>query len=209
MAPMSRPKVFCVGFQKTGTTSLNAALSGLGYDVASYWGGHLKYPKLKAVYIEECLKLAAKCDAVEDMPWPLLYRELDREFPGARFILTTRETDRWLKSICSHFGADPASLQMLTYGEAHPYPIGHEARYAAVYEAHNEAVRAYFRDRPGDLLEMDLTKGDGWDKLCPFIGVPVPDWPFPQSNSAGARESLRYRVVKRVRSIRRAFGGHA
>ena len=31
---------------------------------------------------------------------------------------------------------------------------------------------------------MDLAAGDGWSKLCPFLGKPVPDAPFPHLNRA-------------------------
>ncbi|QIE55868.1 sulfotransferase family protein [Pikeienuella piscinae] len=207
MASNSRAKVFCVGFQKTGTTSINAALTRLGYNVASVWGYYRGYDRLKATYVEECLKLAKKRDAVEDMPWPLLFRELDQAFPGAKFILTWRESERWLKSICTHFGANPHPMQELTYGREHPAPVGHEARYVEVYEAHNAAVRAHFQDRPDDLLEMNLENGDGWAALCPFIGAPIPDEPFPRANTVSSRDALSYKLMKRVQHVRgRLFG---
>jgi hypothetical protein len=40
----------------------------------------------------------------------------------------------------------------------------------------------YFAKRPGDLLVINIPAGDGWEKLCPFLGVPVPDLPFPFKN---------------------------
>jgi hypothetical protein len=45
---------------------------------------------------------------------------------------------------------------------------------------HVHRVRAYFADRPGDLLVMDIAAGDGWGVLCPFLGLPTPDTPFPR-----------------------------
>jgi Sulfotransferase domain len=33
---------------------------------------------------------------------------------------------------------------------------------------------------------MDITNGDGWDKLCPFLGLDIPDTPFPKSNVGAA-----------------------
>jgi hypothetical protein len=198
---MKTPKVFCIGFQKTGTTSMAAALEILGYRVTSIFGRDLELDDLRRSYVARGLKIAAGVDAVQDMPWPLMYRELDAAFPGARFILTWRETDRWLASICGHFGRNPAVLQALTYGEDAAFPVGHEARYRAVYERHNSEVRGYFRDRPGDLLEMNLARGDGWAPLCAFLGAPVPDVPFPASNSARSRMSLATRLRKRVRRL--------
>jgi hypothetical protein len=203
---MTRAKVFCIGFQKTGTTSLELALRRLGYRVHSIFGKDLPLEALRAQYVARGLEIAARYDAVEDMPWPLMFRELDAAFPGARFVLTWRDTDRWLASICSHFGRSPAVLQQLTYGADAPYPVGHEARYRAVYDAHNAAVRAYFRDRPGDLLEINLGRGDGWPALCGFLGLPVPDEPFPHVNDTRTRRSLAQRLKKRMRTLLKAIG---
>lgn len=198
---MSDPKVFCIGFQKTGTTSLEAALRMLGYRVTSIFGQDLALEELKRSYVARGLEIAQTVDAVQDMPWPLMYRELDAAFPGARFILTWRDTDRWLASICDHFGRNPAVLQALTYGPEAAFPVGHEDRYRTVYDRHNADVRAYFRDRPGDLLEMNLSQGDGWEALCGFLGRPVPEAPFPTSNTAQTRHSLAHRIGRRLKRL--------
>jgi len=29
---------------------------------------------------------------------------------------------------------------------------------------------------------MDMTQGDGWEKLCPFLGNAIPETPFPCMN---------------------------
>jgi hypothetical protein len=194
-------KVFCIGFQKTGTTSLNAALSLLGYRVASVFGRDLSLAELRASYVERGMALARAHDAVEDMPWPLMFRELDAAFPGSKFVLTRRETDKWLASIRDHFGAYPDVMQQLTYGADAAAPVGHEGRYRAVYDAHNAAVADYFRDRPDDLLTIDLSAGDGWEALCPFIGEPAPEAPFPRVNSKGQRRSLGQRIRRRLRRL--------
>ena len=41
----------------------------------------------------------------------------------------------------------------------------------------------YFRDYPENFLVLDIAKGDGWDKLCPFLGVDVPDLKFPHAKT--------------------------
>ena len=72
------------------------------------------------------------------------------------------------------------------------------------YERHNSEVRAYFADRPEDLLVMDITAGDGWDVLCPFLGVEAPADEFPMMNSKDEplrRRNLASRVVHRVRRL--------
>lgn len=64
----------------------------------------------------------------------------------------------------------------------------------AVLRAHEAAVRARFSGREGDFPEMDPARGDGWDNLCPFLGPPVPDQPFPRVNSAGQGIARRLAV---------------
>ena len=195
---MKKTKVFCIGFQKSGTTSVDRALKMLGYRVAGVYGRKMTLGELRERCVETGLQIAAQHDAVQDMPWPLIFRELDAAFPDSKFILTLRNTDKWYNSIADHFGPDPYHISQLAYGDDAPSPIGHEERYRQVYDAHNQAVLDYFKDRPGDLLVMELSKGDGWDKLCPFIGEPVPDGPFPRSNTRADRRSIIYRVRKRL-----------
>ena len=46
----------------------------------------------------------------------------------------------------------------------------------------------YFRERPQDLLVLDFAKGDGWEKLCRFLGADIPESEFPHANKAIDRE---------------------
>lgn len=49
----------------------------------------------------------------------------------------------------------------------------------AVYRDHLAAVRRSID--PRRLLVLDVA--EGWQPLCAFLGVPVPDRPFPRTNS--------------------------
>ncbi|WP_095012029.1 sulfotransferase family protein [Tsuneonella mangrovi] len=194
--PPITAKVFCIGFQKTGTSSLRDALAELGFNVAGVFGRTTPLDQLRKTFVEAGLEVASRHDAVQDMPWPLMFRQLDARFPGARFILTVRDTDRWFQSIEAHFGDRPYHIQQLTYGADAGAPTGNESRYRRVYEAHNAAVRQYFADRPGDLLVMDLERGDGWAQLGEFLGIAVPEGPFIRTNSAQQRETFTARLRK-------------
>ncbi len=192
-------KIFCIGFQKTGTSSLRDALSEIGYSVTGVFGRKVPLDELRDTYVERGLEIASRYDAVEDMPWPLMFRELDQHFPGSKFILTLRDSDRWYNSIASHFGHEPYHIQQLTYGEDAGAPVGHELRYRKVYETHNDAVRAYFADRPGDLLEFWLERGDGWDELGAFLGRDdIPTGRFVHTNSSSQRHSIYNRARRKL-----------
>jgi hypothetical protein len=68
------------------------------------------------------------------------------------------------------------------YGKSHGAPKGNEGVYLACYQKHNEDVRTYFKDRAQDFLEISWENGDDWERICPFLGVPIPNEPFPHAN---------------------------
>lgn len=174
--------MFCIGFHKTGTTSLDVALTMLGYRVTGpNW---VMDADIRSTALEKALALVPHFDAFQDNPWPVLYREMDVVFPGSKFILTVRDTDKWLKSAVDHFGTAVTPMREWIYGVGYGSPVGNEARYAQRIESHNAEVRAYFCDRDQDFLVMDITKGDGWEKLCPFLGLRTLREPFPKANTA-------------------------
>lgn len=174
----ARSKVFGIGFHKTGTKSLGAALRILGYRVVGPVG--TRDPDIARNALATARALSFRYDAFQDNPWPILFREMDALHPGSRFILTTRPEDEWIASVKRYFGEQASPMRGWIYGAGSP--AGNEAVYLRRYREHHDHVRAWFRDRPGDLLEMDITRGDGWERLCPFLGVPVPDTPFPAEN---------------------------
>ena len=180
---MADQKVFGIGFHKTGTTSLARALKVLGYRVAGPFGVHDE--AIAATAVARAVDTAADWDAAQDNPWPIVFRELDAAFPGSKFILTVRDTDRWLNSVVRHFGGSITPMRTWIYGAGDP--VGNEAVYRERYERHNREVLDYFADRPGDLLVFRLADGDGWEALCSFLGVAVPDVPFPHANSRQER----------------------
>ncbi len=193
---MAGQKVFGIGFHKTGTTSLARALRVLGYRVAGPFGVH--DDAIAATAVARAISIAAEWDAVQDNPWPLVYRELDEAYPGSKFILTVRDTDRWLASIMQHFGGETTPMREWIYGVGDP--IGHEEIYRNRYEQHNRDVVEYFQNRPGELLMFNLAGGDGWDELCRFLGVAVPESPFPHANARQERGLVRV-LTRRARRL--------
>ncbi len=184
-----KPKIFCIGFQKTGTTSLGLALQKLGYKVCGPVG--VTNPAIRYKALDWALDRVPHFDAFEDNPWPLLYRELDQRFPGSKFILTHRHPRAWIKSAKKYFGYYEAAAEVWIY-DGVGSPIGNQRRFLKTYKQHNKEVREYFEGRPHDLLEIDLTKNtdaENWDKVCAFLGHAVPRTSFPRANSSGTLEA--------------------
>lgn len=180
-------KVFCIGFHKTGTTSMGALFRALGYRALSAY--RTRDPAfvadLAAGRLDDLFAMADRAQAFEDNPWPLFYRALDARYPGSRFILTVRDTDRWLKSLVNHFGGQDAPdspMRAFIYGPGRGDPRGHEAAYRARYEAHRAEVEAYFAGRPQDLLVVDVSAQDALQRICDFLGHPPPFAQMPHEN---------------------------
>ena len=136
-------------------------------------------------------------DAFADTPIARIYQQLDARYPDARFILTLRDPQRWLKSFADQFAAGgldrfSARLHRDLYGIDGFDP----ERCLSAFQRHTNQVRAHFADRPGALLEMDIGAGDDWGPLCRFLELPEPKkQPFPRRFSKSERrETLGYRL---------------
>ncbi len=174
-----KSKVFCIGFHKTGTTSMEKALKQLGYRVTG--GNWVRDPQVRELALQRAMEIVPRFDAFQDNPWPMLYQQMDKAFPGSKFILTVRDPQKWIASMVKNFGTDVTPMREWIYGVGRGFPKDNEERYVARYNRHNEEVLEYFKGRR-DLLIMNLTEGDGWEKLCHFLGEAIPQLPFPKAN---------------------------
>ncbi|HEV7904551.1 MAG TPA: sulfotransferase [Pyrinomonadaceae bacterium] len=182
-------KVFGLGLSKTGTSSLTDALNLLGVRSIHYPHDERTYDELQSGNYR--LSLLEEYQGVADIPVAPFYAQLDGAFPGSKFILTVREREAWLRSCEAHWrlmsewwNNFPAFKKFHAFISACVYGTLQfkRERFAYVYETHERNVRQYFAGRPGDLLLLDICGGEGWEKLCPFLGLPVPDAPFPHAN---------------------------
>jgi Sulfotransferase domain/N-terminal domain of galactosyltransferase len=185
-------RIFGIGMHKTATTSLAAALRQLGFST-----GHWESPIWARNIVNELrawrrsLTLEANY-AIVDMPIPYLFRELDACYKGAKFILTIRDEAAWLKSLKAHWrlyfdewtdNGFSHEMHRLVYGRADFDAHTMLERYAR----HNAEVLDHFRDRPDDLLVMNMSAGAGWAELAPFVGRPIPQGPYPTEFTTAAR----------------------
>jgi hypothetical protein len=167
----TEPKIFCIGLSGTGTRSLDAAFKMLGY---------------KSKHFPRSLEDFEKYQVLSDIPVSCRYRELDVLFPGARFILTLRDLESWLdnrsrKPVDEHQKSLwVRETRLRTYG----IPEFERNFYKQRHKEFHEGVYEYFEHRPQDLLTMNIIDGDGWDVLCPFLGVRIPEQPFPVIRNA-------------------------
>jgi len=199
-------KVFVIGFQRTGTTSVGQALETLGYHLGGAIGAGnakglpLQLPITQAKLAAAAKSFALRADAFEDNPWPVIYREMDAAFPGSKFILTRRDPAGWIDSMVRHFGAETDPVRSFIYG--HGAPLGHETEYVCRYQQHVDGVLADFAQRPDDLLVVNLDRWT-WDDLCGFLKKPVPNSPLPFGPNTGQNPSAATRLGEMVQGILR------
>ena len=175
-------KIFCIGLSRTGTKSLTNALNILGYkaihfpDIYDYNEGELKLNT----------KILKKYDAFVDTYVSRFFKELDNKYPGSNFILTVRDKKPWLRS-CKKFFAkktETKNTKKLNKLRKDLYNSSsfNKKKFSVSYDKHFKNTLSHFENRRSDLLITDICKGEGWEKLCPFLNKPYPKQPFPYSN---------------------------
>ena len=194
-------KIIGVGFQKTGTSTLRAALEILGYSVLgprTDLATALADGDWDAIYKE-----SNGYDALEDNPWAVCFKELDLKYPNSKFILTIRNKDKWIQSFFNHFGNTSTKMREYIYGDNNGDPLGKEAIYLKRYTDHIIEVKKYFKDRPNDLLIMYMEKGYGWLEICEFLNCKIPRKKFPHVNKGAY--STKEKVLKFLKKKFRTF----
>ncbi|WP_187969871.1 sulfotransferase family protein [Aquibium microcysteis] len=197
--PAVRPdrKVFVVGLSKTGTSTLKEMLTALGYRVCGPRKDLLA--DVRAGRVQAVDPTLDAYDAFEDWPWPLVYRYANERYgPRAKFILTRRkDADTWFRSVENHgLGTSPLKSMRDAYG--HYRPFGRKAAFVKTYEEHNAAVRGYFAAHPERFVEFCLEDGDGWDKLCGFLGHETPGTAVPHRNRSTPDRKPLARLINRL-----------
>lgn len=196
--------VIGAGFGRTGTLSLKVALEMLGFGPCLHMIPVLGDAERAALFHRAAEgdqaslgRALAGHRSTVDWPGAYFWRELVSEHPRAKVILTVRDPARWYES--AHDTIYQAA-QHVTENDGQVVPAARgmlsaliwegtfDGRFAdrehavGVFERHNEAVRS---EVPADRL-IEFRVADGWQPLCDFLGVPVPDGPFPHVNDAAS-----------------------
>lgn len=190
--------VIGAGVGRTGTYSLKLALNQLGVGPCHHMDEVLHHMPVQvplwdaaAVGAPDWSAIYAGYRSAVDWPTACFFRELAREFPSAKFVLTQRDPERWADSFGATIytllaGRDQAPPEMHAWLDmasaviartGFPAGLG-QAGLREAFIAHNEAVKATI---PASRLLVFEVK-QGWEPLCNFLDLPVPDEPFPRTN---------------------------
>jgi len=198
-------KVFCIGLNKTGTTSLVDAWKELGY--TKIYSGFDKPTVVKIMpnkfvfkdgniinsgfnndyYILKLLISGYEC--MKDRPFNTnnLYRWLEKNYYNSKFILTIRDEEEWWNSVNKWLSFTTESdkikgeMRINLYKKHFNTTEFTKDSFIDYYRDYNNKVKEYFKGNP-NFLEINICNGEGWELLCPFLNKPIPNKEFPKSN---------------------------
>lgn len=198
-------KIIGAGFGRTGTLSIRYALEELGYGPCYHMKAALTRPWhipfwLKAIDGKKVnwKRFFRKYSSTIDWPACEFYKELMEEFPDAKVILNIREPNEWYESalrtiyrIQSYFPWWFPKIFVKMQEN-----LIWQGRFEGRFEEREFAINNFLRHAeevkkhvPEDkLLVYDVN--DGWEPLCKFLGVDMPQNPFPHHHEQ--KEYLRY-----------------
>src|SRR5215207_9752656 len=191
--------VIGTGFGRTGTLSLREALVRLGFGPCDHMLENFEHPErfphwrdaLRKKQSGEPIDWRPLLDgyrAIVDWPGAYFWRELTAAHPDAKVLLTVRDPERWYDSIQGTIFAMqddqlPEGPRDIIFTRTFGDRLTDRAHCQSVFARHVEAVQETIA--PDRLLVFNVK--EGWEPLCRFLGVPVPeDEPFPHVNDTAA-----------------------
>jgi len=198
-------EVVGAGFGRTGTLSLKRALDELGFG-PTY---HMEEVVTRASHIASWLRYARTGEANweeifsgfgsgVDFPVSCVWEELAAYYPDAKIVLTIRDPQawwtstettiyptrtmfpRWLMRLAPVTGRWVEMVDRLVWNGIFDGRFADRDHAVAVFERHLANVEATCP--PDRLLVFDVA--EGWEPLCSFLDVPIPNRPFPRLNDA-------------------------
>jgi hypothetical protein len=201
-------KIFCIGYNKTGTTSIGHALEGLGYKLGNQSVAEQLMDDWAVRDFRRIIEYCKTADAFQDLPFSVdfTYQAMDFTFPGSKFILTIRSNaDEWYESLIRFYNKLMRTDGLPTADDMKNFPYGgegwfwrqeqnifgidestvcNEEIYKGHYTSHNNRVLEYFKLRPNDLLVLNLSEPDAMQFLCNFLEIEYTGQVMPHLNKS-------------------------
>lgn len=198
-------QVIGAGFGRTGTLSMQRALDDLGFGPTYHMNDVFRNPSHVQRWLDygetgtaDWNSLFGKYRATVDFPACCAWQELYEQYPEAKVVLTVRDPASWWESTSTVLyptrtlypgwltRAVPFTQRWLNMVDRLVWSGTFDGRFQdkayamGVFSEHIEAVKAHCA--PERLLVFEVAQG--WQPLCEFLDVPVPDKPFPHLNDA-------------------------
>ncbi len=188
-------RVVGAGLGRTGTFSLKLALEQLlgapCYHMVEVFKRPQDVPVWRGAAEGEPTdwgSLFADYAAAVDWPPSAFWKELSDAYPDALVVLSVRDAEAWWESASSTIfptskSGDPDSdwRKMIDalMGNRFVSDLTDKEACIAAFKRHNALVRETI---PAHRL-LEWRASEGWEPLCNALGLPVPDMPFPYTNT--------------------------
>jgi Sulfotransferase domain len=195
-------KLIGTGLGRTGTLSLKLALERLGFGPCYHMTEVLMDPSRGDSWVRAA---EGKPDwtaifdgylATVDYPGCTFWRELIEFYPSAKVLLTVRDPEEWFDSPQQTIFSDEHNKPFMqsslreffekTVFATFDYRIHDRDFLTGAFLRHNDEVQQLV---PPDRL-LVFEAAHGWAPLCKFLGVPIPDSPYPRVNSREERAQI-------------------
>jgi hypothetical protein len=217
-------KVIGSGLGRTGTYSLKLALEQLGFGKCYHMAELFQHPE-GLIHFQKAERgedadwdtLFSGYQSAVDYPVARYYQQIMDRYPDAKVIHTYRDPESWYQSASQTiiWASKPSFSRIAKLMIKLPFspelrkqmPIlkfnGNliDLEFGKDYKNKEEVIRRYIQHNekvmstvPKEKLLVFDTK-HGWEPLCRFLGVAMPNTPFPQSNT-------REEFVNRIKNIR-------
>jgi hypothetical protein len=197
-----KEKIFCIGFNKTGTTTIGKTLSEFGYSIGRQAVAENLLKNFLNKDYKPIIKYCKTATAFQDIPFslPFMWLILKVNFPDAKFILTYRDAEKWYSSITRFHskkfadGIRIPNKEDLINADYRYKSFAWEANRATfntpendiynkqllikTYNRHNEDVNFYFRNDP-NFLAIDVSNKEDYARLCSFLNKAPKREDFP------------------------------
>jgi len=217
-------QVIGAGMGRTGTSSLKAALEILGYNKCYHMVELIQDPSRLQYWMEaektgqtDWDKLFEGYTAAVDFPPCNYYIQLMEKYPEAKVILTVRDPQKWYVSAYNTIYQQPEGFNkfklqviatfvpkvrgmfaVLTYAKAAIWDGRFKGKFedrqfaTQLFQDWNEEVK---KNVPADKLLVFDAK-EGWEPLCRFLNVPIPEIPYPRINDTQEFNQRRRFLMK-------------
>ena len=195
-------KIIGVGMGRTGTASLKVALETLNFGRCYHMTEVLKNPEYIQYWINAAEgsgdwdKIYSGYSATVDNPGCNYWRELAAYYPEAKVILTTRDSNMWFESTNETIH----SFEFARFMKNSPFG---EMIQKTMWDRMENRMQdrdfmvEFFNKRSEEIIDSIPSKrllvyqvSDGWEPLCKFLDVPVPNMDFPRINSRNETKML-------------------
>lgn len=203
----NKAKIFCISMQRTGTTSVGKFFKAHGFTSAGWretkknnWGQQYFVGDYESIFKSNDFKLN---QVFEDGPWSVehFYKYLFHKFPDAKFVLFTRDSDKWFDSMMKHSNGKTVGNTFrhccFYQRESEYYNFiqgnhdfmsneidnllelneSHRQHYTSIFNNRNRQVLDFFKSFDPEnkrFIHLELEQKDKWIKLGQFFNFEVP-----------------------------------